>query len=30
MVFDMASKVAQNSVDIFKHQFVDGLMKPLV
>ena len=28
MVSDMASKVAQNGVDIFKHLFVVGLMKP--
>ena len=27
MLSDMASKVAQISVDAFKHQFADGLMK---
>ena len=30
MVSDMAFKVALNGVDTFKHQFVNGLMKPLV
>ena len=27
MLSDMASQVAQNGVDAFKHQFADGLMK---